>query len=337
MVSFASSAVFIAALIFLCRKKGWYDTVDERKIHKGNVPRLGGIGFVAGCVFSLLLHAWNGSFPAGRWLPLFVSGMMIFVFGVLDDFKNLSAPVKLLAQCSSAAIVIFSGYSFESVFGLALPFAAGRIATFLWIVGIVNAFNLIDGADGLCAGISILIFISYGLFFASCSPSCSSFCFILASAVLAFFLYNKPRALIFMGDGGSQFLGFVCSVLPLADAGADFSGKKFLASAVLVSVPAGDCIAAVWRRLREHRNCMSPDRLHLHHKLMRLGLTCGRMLLFLLAFQAALCVCVLHALAMEAHGCNRFLACALLAVTAFFCIIHFLDRKHHAESGQCGR
>lgn len=198
-------------------------------------------------------------------------------------------------------------------------------------------FNLIDGADGLCAGISLLIIISYGIFFSGRSSHCAAFCFILASALLAFLLYNKPRALIFMGDGGGQFLGFVCAVLPLACIDNDFAERKFLAAVVLAVIPAGDCIAAVWRRLREHRKIMSPDRRHLHHKLMRLGMGPRLMLLFLLAVQTAVCMCVLRALSLDMDSCVRMLSYACLCAAFFFCIIHFLDRKNHTETKQCRR
>ena len=156
--SFAISVVITPVIIFICRHFGWYDTQNERKIHKGNIPRLGGLGIIIAFVISSMTYFIVS--PANNpthVLPLIIAGGIIFIFALADDFFNFKALFKLLFQVIAVLIVILNGYRFKQICNWEIPVWFSYILTFFWMIGIINAFNLIDGIDGLCGGLSFLI------------------------------------------------------------------------------------------------------------------------------------------------------------------------------------
>ena len=292
-LSFAFSAALIPAIIFACKKFGWYDTTNERKIHKGNIPRLGSVAFVPAIFASAVFFCLN--YPESRpleYVPLALGGALIFTFGVIDDFKDLSARKKLFVQIIATLLILLSGKRFQTIGNFVLPIPVSYFLTFMWICGLINAFNLIDGLDGLCGGLSALIFCALGIIYLHPSPSMAAFCFIIASGVGGFLLYNKPKASIFMGDGGSQFLGFMIAALPLYRSGSSFEVNKAFSMVLLTCIPVLDTVTAMIRRRKAHRSFFSPDRAHLHHKLMNIGLSGKQILALLLSVQAVLCATV---------------------------------------------
>jgi UDP-GlcNAc:undecaprenyl-phosphate GlcNAc-1-phosphate transferase len=148
--------------------------------------------------------------------------------------------------------------------------------------------------------------------------------FILASTVLAFLVYNKPKAKIFMGDGGSQFLGFVIAILPLFKVDSPVKYNLFLMAIITTSIPILDTFAAMLRRRREKRSFFSPDKEHLHHKLINMGYTTKSILGFLLIIQAGLCIISLLAV-IWIEGIRGFIILwgAFAAMIIFFTIIHY--------------
>ena len=217
--------------------------------------------------------------------------------------------------------------------GISDAFNKGIKASTGEIIGIINAFNLIDGMDGLCGGISCMIVFTLSVIYSLSATHAATMCLILACALIGFLLYNKPKAKIFMGDGGSQFLGFMIATLPLYRTTENFEYNKFFIMIVLVSIPLMDCIAAIWRRTREHRSIMSADRAHLHHKLLYLGLTVKQALSLVLLLQ--FCLCIISCIAMYLRGYNAvvLMLTALLFMTIIFSMIHFFYRKRIAEKG----
>ena len=157
VLSFALSACSFPFIIALCKRYRLYDPVSARKIHSGNIPRLGGIGIVGAyyvslCVYSLILKRLSLLIL----LPIFISGLIIFAFGVLDDLRAMPAVYKLIAQIIAACIVIYGGFEYRQIFGIILPRWISVPLTILWIISIINAYNLIDGLDGLCGGLVVL-------------------------------------------------------------------------------------------------------------------------------------------------------------------------------------
>ncbi|AEE16411.1 MraY family glycosyltransferase [Treponema brennaborense] len=325
--AFVISVLLIPIIIFLCKKHGWYDSLSERKIHTEKIPRLGGAGFVTAFVVSSVLYFYfECNLSILSLIPFIVSSLLIFIFGVIDDFKDLSAKFKLLVQIIAALIMILNGYHFTNLgsfqFG---PF--GYIITFVWFIGVINAFNLIDGVDALCGGLSSFILITLGVIYMRAGRSeTAALCFILTAAVCGFLVYNKPKAKIFMGDGGSQFLGFMVAALPLFPASPAVEHNKMLIAGLLVSIPVLDTIAAVWRRKREHVPFFTPDRRHLHHKLMNMGYTPVSILVLLYAIQIGICCIVLIALWCKGLRETFILIGGYCIMFVFFAIIHYTHR-----------
>jgi UDP-GlcNAc:undecaprenyl-phosphate GlcNAc-1-phosphate transferase len=329
IASLLLSAALIPLVIKLCNKYHWYDTVDARKVHTGNIPRLGSVGFVtAFSVASIVYSLIDKDAHLSTLLPFVVAGFIIFLFGVIDDFLNLKAKYKLAVQIVAAVIIVLSGYRFKNIGSIVFPLWFSYCLTFCWIIGIINAFNLIDGVDGLCGGLSSLIILTLAVIYSSSAVHSSAICFILVFAIFGFLIYNNPhpKAKIFMGDGGSQFLGFMISSLPLYQSTANFEYNKLFIMIDLVSIPMMDVFAAIWRRLRDNRSIMSPDRLHLHHKLMNLGLSSKQVLFVLLFVQS--CLCIVSGIAMYYRGFEGFviLGSAFVVMVILFSIVHYANR-----------
>ena len=222
--------------------------------------------------------------------------------------------------------MIFSGARFTQLG----PWNFGILSypiTFFWTIGVINAFNLIDGVDALCGSISTLILLTLGfLYFKASQLDIAGICFILAVAVIGFLLYNKPKAKIFMGDGGSQFLGFMVAAIPLFPFNKSFDYNRILVAFILASIPILDTIAAIWRRKREGRSFFTADRAHLHHKLMNMGYSTKALLAILLLLQVGMCAFVIIGLWCGPTKGFYILIGALCVVTAFFVVIHYTHR-----------
>ena len=325
--SFLISVCLIPLIILFCKHFNLYDFVDKRKIHTGEIPRLGSVGFVpAFCLASIIYFHFSIAASGHDLMPLIIAGCIIFIFGLIDDIVNLRGFIKLLFQSIAAFIVVWSGHRFTQICFIQLSPVGGSILSFCWIIGIINAFNLIDGIDALCGGISFLILNSLGIIFYRSARPTAAICFILAASVAGFLVYNKPKAKIFMGDGGSQFLGFMAAALPLYKSTWNFEYNKFLVILVLVSIPLLDTVAAMWRRTREHRSFFSPDRSHIHHKLMNIGFTPKQVLLILLSIQSLLCLSSGLAMYLQ-ESKGAILLCVTFAfMLLLFTIIHYTNR-----------
>ena len=322
------SFVFCPLIIKLCGKFNLYDEVDPRKIHKGKIPRLGGIA-----VFLSLLIVWifvRFVFKIVKidcFVSLFAGFGIILLFGILDDIFNMRAKLKFLVQIVAALIVSLSPHHFKSLFLWNLPPFVGEILTFVWILTIVNAFNLIDGMDWICGGISFLTCVTLGcLFFFDKNPM-FIFYFIICGSLTGFLFWNKPDAKIFMGDGGSQSLGYLIAIAPLFNLhSVKFEFLQLLIMFLLCSIPVTDVVAAVWRRLREHRKIFSPDRAHIHHKLLNIGFSKRTAIFFLLVVQTIICFSVLTASFMGPLAGVALLSFCLVFVWGIFITFHYLNR-----------
>jgi UDP-GlcNAc:undecaprenyl-phosphate GlcNAc-1-phosphate transferase len=343
--SFAISCVVVAQALVLSHKKSWYDTIDERKIHSGNVPRLGGVGFAL--AFTCAFFAITFVFPrvSARLIPgaairpslLFPLAAMILVFvsGVFDDFKPMAPRHKLILQIIAASLVVLPGYTFHSVIFADLGIL-GELnwlrypLTAFWIVGMSNAVNLIDGVDGLAGGVSALAAVFFAIIFSSIAGGSGVMvliCLCLGAALAGFLVFNLPfpRAKIVMGDGGSQVLGFVLALLPLINADEKPMRFPLLYAAALLAIPIFDTFAAIWRRIRDRRRIDDPDKLHIQHKLMNLGFNARGVDGILYALQIALGVLVCLSLRHRGLRSIMFLGAAYVTAVGFFVVIHFVN------------
>lgn len=328
LASFGAAILVIPLVIALCKKQGWYDSLNVRKIHSGSIPRLGSLGFAPVFLIIAALYIRDVQPPLlSTYLPLFAPGMLIFLFGLIDDFVELAPKIKLLGQCAVSSIPVIFGFHFTRLGPLELG-VLGPVITFCWLISAINAFNLIDGVDALCGGLSFSIALTLGISFQLEGSPSAGLPFILGGGVMGFLVYNKPRAKIFMGDGGSQFLGFIIAALPLVKPGKALEYNLFPLMITLSSIPLLDTIAAIWRRRREGRSFFSPDKRHLHHKLIDMGYTAKSILFFLLTIQGGLCgISLVAALWIEGARGFVILCGACAAMMVFFAIMHYTSRS----------
>ncbi|MBN1697896.1 MAG: undecaprenyl/decaprenyl-phosphate alpha-N-acetylglucosaminyl 1-phosphate transferase [Spirochaetales bacterium] len=263
-----------------------FDNHDKRKIHTGLIPRIGGVGIFISLMTTCLTVSLVAYFNSGktmlyllepRYIPIIAGIVMIHVLGLVDDVKSQKAIVKLTVQMIAATFVTLAGFTIKS---LPIPYV-GTISlgifaypvTILWIVAITNAINLVDGMDGLAGGIAAFASLSMGIIsLIQGQIATSIIAFTLFGATSGFLLFNLPPAKIFMGDCGSLTIGFTLSILPLMGISTTASFATVLVPVTLLLVPIMDTLAAVVRRISEGRTILSPDREHIHHKLLDMGL-----------------------------------------------------------------
>jgi UDP-GlcNAc:undecaprenyl-phosphate GlcNAc-1-phosphate transferase len=338
ILSFLLSVTAVTLVLKISYKQAWFDRIDERKVHNGNVPRLGGLGFATvyiGVLFFITVFYPDFS-PGARFLMPIAGLAVILGSGVTDDFRPLNPAIKLSFHGICALCVIVPGFTFARPFFVeagplvslgwtAVPF------TFIWIVGMTNAINLIDGVDGLAGGVSVIIALTYGAAFFLLEDSGPGFlfCLCLAAVLLGFLVFNAPlpKARIFMGDGGAYFLGFILALLPLIVHQGTVNTLPMFYAGALVLIPVYDTVAAIWRRLREHRRIDSPDKAHTHHKLMNLGLSDRQIDCTFYGLQVFLGALVLLSIKVKGALSLVLLAAAYLSALAFFAAVHFLNRR----------
>lgn len=272
ITTFILSLVITPLIKKLAIKIGALDKPDERKVHKKLMPRLGGLAIY----FSFL--AGVALFPPDMidvW-PIVTGATVIIMLGILDDIFTLSAKVKFLGQIVAALIPVLAGIQINYItipdgnvieFGyLAIPISV------FWIVSITNAINLIDGLDGLAAGVSSIALISISTLAFSLGNSVATFISILLlGSTLGFLVYNFYPAKIFMGDTGSLFLGYMISVVAILGFTKSATILSLIIPIIILGVPIIDTTFAIIRRIVNGKPLTAPDKYHLHHCLIRLG------------------------------------------------------------------
>lgn len=332
-ISFATSFFSIFLILMFTKHFGLYDRIDERKVHTGNIPRLGGIGIFLGFIIGLIVFWFSSgkhNFLGNHIWNLIIGCAMIFTMGVWDDLNPWRARFKLLVQIGAAVLVISSGFVFSRITFSPLGFVwdmgwFGYVLTFGWIIGVTNAINLLDGIDGLAGSISAMAALTFAVFFfQSANIGAMLVCMLLAISIGGFLLHNLPfpKAKIFMGDGGSQFLGFTLAVLPLMPLSDGQASVGLPYACAVLIIPIFDTLAAIWRRVREKRSIDSPDKFHLHHKLMMMGFTAPHCLAILVVFQ--LIISMLVATSAWLHGllASVLLFSVYLLGALFFTVVH---------------
>lgn len=321
------SIISMPVIIKLCKKFSLYDYQNARKIHSGNIPRLGGVGIFSSFVISAIVYLIKVN-PSNlnRILPILIAGAIVFTFALLDDLLTLPALAKLIVQLIAVSVVVFNGFTFKQIFSWVLPAPVSLILTFCWILGVINAYNLIDGLDGLCGCFSISTILTLGVLYTLTGNPEAILCFILAASIFGFLCFNWPPAKLFMGDAGSQFLGFMISVFPLFDSSNVFEFNKLLIMLVITAFPVFDTIAAIWRRIRDKKPIMSADRSHLHHKLLNMGYSKKGALYLLCFLQILLCISVVISYFLGARRGMALLIESTAFVTLFFSFVHYTNR-----------
>lgn len=279
--------LLIPGILVLAHRNQWYDKIDERKVHNTNTPRLGGVGMFASFLIVGILAALAARSVLGVHARLesyaglasvAIGIVLIHAVGLIDDFTNIRALVKLLGQILAAVVVTFGGLTLHQIGipGFGTYINLGIFAypvTVVWIIALSNALNLVDGLDGYAGGIAGNAALFYGVVATvQGNHTQALLSFILAGAILGFLVFNFPPARIFMGDSGSLFLGFALAVIPLIPGPDGQRTMSMLVPLSVLMIPILDTIYAIVRRQREGRPFYSPDRGHLHHKLLDLGM-----------------------------------------------------------------
>ena len=257
--------VFLTALVVtylltpfireLACRFGIMDLPDERRPHKHPTARGGGLavvlGVTAACLVALVFPGSTrpGGFNLHWWLGFVPAALVLVAVGLVDDIRGLKPWKKLAGQVLAAVLICLSGTRFGTLFGFTLPPVLDGLLVVLWIVAVINAFNLIDGLDGLASGLAVISATGLcGVLLLGHMPGAIVVLAALAGACLAFLRYNFHPATIFLGDTGSMFIGLVLGVVALES----FTKNTFLLSLAIpmlvLGVPIYDTLLAIWRR-----------------------------------------------------------------------------------------
>lgn len=263
----------IPPLAALARRFAVVDQPGERKVHVTPVPRVGGVAMVLGAVVALMIRG-----PSHWMLSGLLPGLaVLLLFGVWDDVRELGYRLKFVGQLAAAVIVVALGgvkIAVYPFFGLApIPDALAVPITIVAIVGVTNAVNLSDGLDGLAAGISLLSLAGIALLGNSSSGmDLVIACAAVGGAIFGFLRFNTYPAKVFMGDTGSQFLGFAIGVLAIQLTQRTNTALNPALPLLLVGIPIVDTAYVMVRRIRAGRSPFVPDQGHVHHRLLAGGL-----------------------------------------------------------------
>lgn len=284
LTAFVLCYKIIPVIIEVAAAKKLFDLPDHRKQHITPVPPLGGVGIIISLAFAFFLWADLSQVPELKFGLLGI--LAIFFMGLKDDLVEMDATRKFVIQIVMAGLAAFGGLRITHLHGLfgleALPLSIQYAITVFAIVGLANAFNLIDGIDGLSGGLSSICFLGLGLIFSSLGLHVYSLlAFVGLGATLGFLKYNYSPAKIFMGDAGSLSLGFLIALMSikLIQTTAVLSGFVSISSLFitfvfsLIIIPIVDVSQVMTNRILHGRSPFDPDRGHLHHILLRLGLS----------------------------------------------------------------
>ena len=274
----------IPVIIQVAKDKKLFDEPDERKIHKAVIPTLGGLGIFAGFIIATLLGVPHSILSELQYFA--AAAIVVFFLGIKDDILILSASKKFAGQLIAAGILIkFGGIHINNMHGLLgvyeIPNVASIVLSMFTIIVITNSFNLIDGVDGLAGSLGLLTTLIFGSYFFYIDQlTYAVMAFALAGSLLSFLIYNFPPAKIFMGDTGSLLLGLVNSILVIkfinlaqsTNAVLPVESAPAIGFAILM-IPLFDTLRVFGLRILDRRSPFSPDRTHIHHFLLDLGLS----------------------------------------------------------------
>ncbi len=319
LVALVASLLLVPVAKKLAPRLGLVDEPDERRIHKTPIPRCGGIAVFIAAHLALavaFLGPWrnlSGSIQFHEWIFLFAGSLGLLMVGIFDDRNDMKAWFKLIGQLAVAVLMFFGGFTFEGFLGIPLPWIVNFGATLFWFALLINAFNLIDGMDGACAGLGLIASSGLaGMLVSLRQPTDALVLVALAGACLGFLRYNFNPASVFLGDCGSMFIGFMLASVSLKANVKQSMMVALLVPLLAVGVPVFDVMLAVWRRMARKLVSMirkdglatkvfGPDLDHIHHKLMRSGMTQRKAAVALYIAGIGICVVALGTTAMASN------------------------------------
>ena len=310
LLAFITTFVVTPHTMRLAKKVGAIDIPNDRRVNKKPMPRLGGVAVIAGFVVSIIYLFITTSIEGklnlfgeenyylkmiGFFLGVLVLGLVCYI----DDVKGVPSWIKLTAQIIASIIVVACGVRIENI---SIPFTEGKIImgdifsyilTVCWIVGITNAINLIDGLDGLSSGVTLISCLSLLMVFALNGSPLIAIVLItaLAGALVGFLPFNFSPAKTFIGDTGSNFMGFALAIISILGVAKTYTALVLIAPIIILAMPIFDTLFAIFRRLIKGKSIKAvfkPDKGHLHHKLMAKGYTQKQAVLIMYGITAIL-------------------------------------------------
>ncbi len=279
----------IPAMIRLAPRIGMIDKPDPRKVHAAPIPRAGGVGIVLGALLPMVI-----------WLPLtdtllayYLGSLVLLLFGAWDDVAELGHYVKFVGQFIAVTLVVYYGGVVVETLPFAimdpLPSAIGKPFTVIALVGMINAINHSDGLDGLAGGESLMSLAGI-LYLASLVNASETMILAIAvmGGVFGFLRFNSHPARVFMGDGGSQFLGFSLGVIAVLLSQRDYTSLSPIVPLLLLGLPIADILVVFWKRARSGGNWFKATKNHVHHRLLELGFHHYESVTLIYTLQAAL-------------------------------------------------
>jgi len=337
ITAFMLTYAIIPVIIGVARERKFMDLPNERSSHEEPTPSLGGIGIFAGTIVAVVLWTPFDSFAGMQ--HILAAFVLIFLIGVLDDVLPLSPIKKFAGQVLVSVILAYKSNirltSFYGALGVhEMPELTSFVLSVVAIVGIINAFNLIDGINGLAGSVGLLACAAWGCWFWEVDAlAFSVIAFSLAGAIVAFLKYNFTPARIFMGDTGSLLIGTVCAILAIkfietnyqlpVESSFRFGAAPAIALAVLI-LPIYDTLRVFVRRVVQGRSPFSPDKTHIHHLLLDLGLSHTQATAWLLGANGFF---ILLALLLNDFGMVTVLAVEIAVAIALTTLLQYFKRR----------
>ena len=274
VIAYLIGVCLVPMVISFSKKEGLVDVPNERKIHTAPISRIGGVAIWASTMLTFLCLVFMSYYPYGSLLSgILLGGSLMFLLGLVDDIYNLNAKFKLFLQIAIATLVYLLGVQINHI-----PFI-GDIGIFsypitlLWIVGISNALNFIDGVDGLAGSVVTVNAVTLAIIAVAMnppSPISALIGFILAGSMMAFLTYNFNPAKIFMGDSGALFSGFLLATISITGV-MKAATLAILLPFLVLAVPIMDITFSSLRRIAKGQSPFVADAEHIHHKLLHAG------------------------------------------------------------------
>ena len=354
LLAFITAYVVTPYTIRFAKKIGALDVPkSNRKIHTQTTPRLGGLAVIAGFMVSVIylltvmtieqrLTLINNDNHHLQLIGFFTGIIVLSIFCFIDDKKGIPPIVKLLGQVLAAVCVASSGVRIEqilpSIFEGFIPSEAlSFFITIVWIVGITNAINLIDGLDGLSSGIGVISCLSLLIIFALNDSPLISIILItaLAGALLGFMPFNFSHAKTFIGDTGSNFLGYCLAVISILGIAKTYTAVVIIAPLIVFALPLVDTGFAIIRRViktRSFKGVFTADRSHLHHRILQCGYTQRQAVFILYGVTASL---GMFAIILMESGIYKALSFGLIliaiAAIGYKDIVRIGENKHKID------
>jgi UDP-GlcNAc:undecaprenyl-phosphate GlcNAc-1-phosphate transferase len=313
-----------------------YNIVDRpgvRKVHAHPIPRIGGIPIAIAYSLSLVSFTNSGEtlgVPTWKLLP---GAALIFLTGLLDDFLDLRPAYKLIGQTAAALVVFWGGLRVDNLAQNPLPLWLNLPLTVFWLLLATNALNLIDGLDGLCAGIGLVATMTlFGAALLRDNAPLAHATLPLAGALLGFLCYNVNPATVFLGDSGAMLIGFLLGCYGMIWTQKTATLLSLVVPLLALSVPLLDVSLAVLRRFLRKQSVFSADRGHIHHRLLDQGLTPRKAVMVLYLFAAAVAAVAILLTTPLVKSYQNFVMLAILGV-----VLVAVRRLRYSEFQMAGR